>query len=98
MAVALEICHERTYEGECSMKLESCAFYSTKDLEIPILKLAFPTNQKELIELIDKTNDFLKDLDNSADVVNEDNLGTNLYVKKEKYPLNDFNALLDKLI
>ena len=35
MAVALEICHERTYEGECSMKLESSAYYSTKELEIP---------------------------------------------------------------
>lgn len=36
MAVALEICSERTYEGECSMKLESAAYYSTNDLEIPI--------------------------------------------------------------
>lgn len=35
MAVALEVCHERTYEGECSMKLESCAYYATKELEIP---------------------------------------------------------------
>ena len=34
MAVALEICDKRTYEGECSMKLESCAYYSTKDIEI----------------------------------------------------------------
>ena len=37
MAVALEICHERTYEGECSMKLESSAYYSTKELEIPVI-------------------------------------------------------------
>lgn len=37
MAVALEICHERTYEGECSMKLESAAYYSTKDLEMPVI-------------------------------------------------------------
>ena len=37
MAVALEICHERTYEGECSMKLESAAYYSTNDLEIPVI-------------------------------------------------------------
>lgn len=35
MAVALEVCDERTYEGECSMKLESCAYYSTNDIEIP---------------------------------------------------------------
>lgn len=37
MAVALEICHERTYEGECSMKLESVAYYSTEKLEIPVI-------------------------------------------------------------
>jgi hydrogenase maturation protein HypF len=37
MAVALEICHERTYEGECSMKLESAAYYTTKELEIPVI-------------------------------------------------------------
>ena len=37
MAVALEICHERTYEGECSMKLESAAYYTTKELEIPAI-------------------------------------------------------------
>ena len=35
MAVALEVCDERTYEGECSMKLESCAYYSTNNIEIP---------------------------------------------------------------
>ena len=37
IAVALEIAHKRTYEGECSMKLESAAYYSTKDLEIPVI-------------------------------------------------------------
>ena len=37
MAVSLEICHERTYEGECSMKLESAAYYSTNKLEIPVI-------------------------------------------------------------
>ena len=37
MAVALEVCHERTYEGECSMKLESAAYYATKELEIPVI-------------------------------------------------------------
>ena len=37
MAVALEVAHKRTYEGECSMKLESCAYYATKDLDIPFI-------------------------------------------------------------
>ncbi len=35
LSTALRICGERTYEGECAMKLESAAFYSKSDLEIP---------------------------------------------------------------
>ena len=49
MAVALEICNERTYEGECSMKLESCAYYSTKDLEIPYI---IENNQLNTTEIL----------------------------------------------
>lgn len=37
VSVALEICSERTYEGEASMKLESAAYYSTNDLELPLI-------------------------------------------------------------
>ena len=49
MAVALEICHERSYEGECSMKLESAAYYSTKDLEIPVI---IENNQLNTTEIL----------------------------------------------
>lgn len=35
IAVALDICGERTYEGECSMKLESAAYGAEGKLEIP---------------------------------------------------------------
>lgn len=34
IAVALDICGERTYEGECSMKLESVAYKSKNPIEI----------------------------------------------------------------
>lgn len=55
IAVALEIAHERTYEGECSMKLESCAYYSTNDLEIePVIENSqLDTNEilKEVVKL-----------------------------------------------
>lgn len=34
MAAALNICGERTYEGECAMKLESVAYKSTKNLDM----------------------------------------------------------------
>lgn len=49
MAVALEICHERTYEGECSMKLESAAYYSTKELEIPVIVEGNQLNTTEIL-------------------------------------------------
>jgi hydrogenase maturation protein HypF len=49
MAVALEICHERTYEGECSMKLESSAYYATKELEIPIIIEGNQLNTTEIL-------------------------------------------------
>ena len=49
MAVALEICHERTYEGECSMKLESAAYYSTKELEIPAVIEGNQLNTTEIL-------------------------------------------------
>jgi hydrogenase maturation protein HypF len=35
ISTALRICGERTYEGECAMKLESAAFYGKNTLEIP---------------------------------------------------------------
>ena len=54
MAVALEICHERTYEGECSMKLESSAYYSTKDIEIPIIIENDELNTTEILKEVVK--------------------------------------------
>lgn len=52
MAVALEVCHERTYEGECSMKLESCAYYATKDLEIPYIIENNTLNTTEILKSV----------------------------------------------
>lgn len=36
LSAALNICGERTYEGECAMKLESMAFKGRCELEMPI--------------------------------------------------------------
>lgn len=36
VAAALNICGERTYEGECAMKLESVAYKSTKNLDMSL--------------------------------------------------------------
>lgn len=68
------------------------------DLNIPTLRLAYPTNQNQLIELIDKTNDFLKNLDSKNNIVDSDDLSTDLHIKKEKYPYLDIKKILDNLI
>ena len=36
IAAALHICGERTYEGECAMKLESSAYYGEDAVELPL--------------------------------------------------------------
>jgi len=36
ISAALGICGERTYEGECAMKLESAAYYGEDAVEIPV--------------------------------------------------------------
>jgi hydrogenase maturation protein HypF len=36
MAAALHICGERTYEGECAMKLESSAYHGEDVMELPL--------------------------------------------------------------
>ena len=60
-----------------------------------IFEVAYPTNQKQIIDLIDKTNRFLRNLGKSS---NPDNLGVDLYPKKEKCPVFDVKKILDKLI
>ena len=64
------------------------------DLDIPTLKLAYPTTQKQLINLIDKTNNFLKNLDDSY----SDDLDADLSLKKDKCPLTDVKMILNNLI
>ncbi|WP_407414687.1 carbamoyltransferase HypF [Methanobrevibacter sp.] len=65
IAVALEICHERTYEGECSMKLESAAYYSTKDLEIPVI---IENNQLNTTEILREVVKLYQNGEKKADV------------------------------
>ena len=65
MAVALEICHERTYEGECSMKLESAAYYSTKKLEIPVI---IENNQLNTTEILREVVRLYQSGEKKADV------------------------------
>ena len=69
-----------------------------QDLNIPTLKLAYPTSQAQLIELINKTNHFLKNLEKAHGTVNDDNLTTDLYPKNGNCPVFDVKKILDSLI
>jgi len=48
LAVALRICGERTYEGECAMKLESAAYQGEDIFELP-LKI-FKINGRDILD------------------------------------------------
>ena len=69
-----------------------------QDSGMPSLKLAYPTSQKQIIDLIDKTNLFLKNLDKTSGNSNPDDLSVELYPKKEKCPVFDVKGILDNLI
>ena len=51
-----------------------------------------------MINLIDKTNAFLKNLNNLQDNSNSDELTADLNLKTEKYPLVNVKRILDNLI
>lgn len=64
------------------------------DLDIPTLKLAYPTTQEELINLIERTNYFLRHLESS----NDDDLNVDLTPKRDRHPASDVKKILDNLI
>ena len=59
------------------------------DLDIPTLKLAYPTTREEIIDLIDKTNTFLNNLESISEV------NTDLKVKKDSFPLDELKKILN---
>ncbi|MBR5953833.1 MAG: DUF2112 family protein [Methanobrevibacter sp.] len=63
-------------------------------LDIPVLKLAYPTTRDEIIDLIDKVNIFLKDFDSSIG----DDLNCDLKFRNEKIHLEDFKKILNNSI
>lgn len=67
VSAALKICNERTYEGEASMKLESAAYYSTNDLELPLIIEGNVLNTTELVT--EAVNLYLKG-NKKADIAN----------------------------
>ena len=86
------------FGGNACNNAHSLEVKIVEDLDIPVLKLAFPKNREELIDLMDKTNCFLRNLEKIKGTVNEDNLSADLFVKKEKMPVFDVKKTLDNLI
>lgn len=61
------------------------------DLDIPTLRLAFPTTQEEIIDLIDKTNCFLKNLNSLEEI------GVDLRPKEERHPVFEVKKTLNNI-
>ena len=68
----------------------SLAVKIVSNLNIPVLKLAYPTTRDEIIDLITKVNLFLKDFDSSV----SDDLDCDLVNKREKVSLDDFKKII----
>ena len=68
------------------------------DLDIPTLKLAYPTTRSQIIDLINRTDLFLKNLNYNSKNVNDDDLTMDLVKKQYKCPLNDLKGILNNLI
>ena len=83
------------FGGNSCNNAHSLAVKMVQDLNIPTLKLAYPVNKSKLIDLIDRTNYFLKNLNKINSTVNDDDLTPDLVPKQEKYSIE---KLLDKLI
>jgi len=80
------------FGGNACNNAHSLMVKIVEDLNIPVLKLAYPSNQDELIGLIDKTNIFLKDLELFSDDLNVD-----LTPRKTKVPIEHVKKLLNNL-
>ena len=68
----------------------SLAVKIVSNLNIPVLKLAYPTTRDEIIDLITKVNLFLKDFDSSV----SDDLDCDLVNKREKVSLDEFKKII----
>ena len=86
------------FGGNACNNAHSLEVKMIQDLNIPTLKLAYPTTQSQIIDMIDRTNLFLENLNNISGSVNEDNLGVDLKKKQEKYPVCDVEKIFNKLI
>ena len=84
------------FGGNACNNAHSLEVKMVQDLNIPTLKLAYPTTQSEIIDLIDRTNSFLKNLNGISGTVNNDDLSVDLKRKKDKCPIPDVEKIFNK--
>lgn len=68
-----------------------------KKKNIPILEVAYPTTKDEIILMINKVNDFLKNLEDKKGIYNSDNLSVDLKTKVDKIPLNELEKIIKEV-
>ena len=64
------------------------------EMDIPVLKLAYPTTRDNIIDLINRVNLFLKDFDPSI----SDDINTDLKKPTSKISFSDFKKILNNSI
>ena len=86
------------FGGNACNNAHSLTVKMIHDLGIPTLKLAYPTSRSQIIDLINRTDLFLKNLNYNSENVNDDDLTVDLVKKQHKYPVNDLKRILNNLI
>lgn len=70
---------------------------SLKKRNIPILEVAFPTSRDEIISMIQRVDEFLKNLENKSGLYNDDNLSVDLVKKVERIPLDELEEIIKEV-
>ena len=74
--------------------------YLLKKKQIPILQLKYPVTNNQLEHFIQRTGDFLRNLDkyeNKKVLVNDDNLNVDLTQHKDKITLNELEDIINEI-
>ena len=86
------------FGGNSCNNAHSLSLKMIHDLDIPTLKLAYPTTQEELVRMINETDLFLKNLNSCPESMNSDNLNVDLVKNQEKYPITDLKKILNNMM
>lgn len=72
--------------------------YLIRKKNIPRLEMAYPTNRDELIKIFERTNTFLQNVENYPKdyVSNDDHITTDGVPYCEKFPLEEFEKVVNK--